>query len=290
MRKNQSSLTAVGIAIVRGIEFEKPEGKRICYDPYARQFVHPFLYTLVRFFDRIGYSEIKGPGVMGFLTVRERHIDEHLKACLADGLEQLVILGAGYDARAYRFDELKNGVRVFEVDHPASQADKLSKLKQVFGSQPAHVVYVPVDFNTQSLGQRLAESGYDESLKTLFIWQGVTQYLTPQAVDDTLAFIAEHAGPGSSVIFDYMYPTLLDGTIKRGEVSNMRNKGWVSGEMMTFGIPEGQITEFLEQRGFTKVLDADHKYLHNTYFTGENAKRSVAYGYAIASAVVKPKS
>ncbi|MBN1452312.1 MAG: class I SAM-dependent methyltransferase [Anaerolineales bacterium] len=289
MRKNQSSLTAVGIAIVRGIESEKPEDQRICYDPYARQFVPPFLYGFVRFFDRIGYSEIKGPGVMGFLTVRERHIDEYLKTCLANGLEQLVILGAGYDARAYRFDELKNGVKVFEVDHPASQEDKLEKLKQVFGSPPAHVVYVPVDFNSQRLDQRLFESGYDEHRKTLFIWQGVTQYLTSEAVDATLAFIAEHSGAGSAVIFDYMYPTLLDGTVRRGEVSNMRSKRWASGEMMTFGIPEGKVTEFLEQRGFTQVRDADAKYLHDTYFTGENAKRTVAYGYAIASAVVKPK-
>jgi len=146
---------------------------------------------------------------------------------------------------------------------------------------------VGIDFNTQSLGQRLAESGYDERLKTLFIWQGVTQYLTPEAVDATLAFIAEHSGPGSAVIFDYMYPTLLDGTIKRGEVANMRGKRWVSGEMMTFGIPEGKVTEFLEQRGFTQVQDADAKYLHDTYFTGENVKRTVAYGYAIASAIIK---
>ena len=109
MRKNQTSMTAIGIAIVRGIESEKPEGQRICYDPYARQFVSPFLYKFVRFFDWIGYSEIKGPGVMGFLTVRERHIDEYLKACLKDGIRQLVILGAGLDARAYRFDELKSG-------------------------------------------------------------------------------------------------------------------------------------------------------------------------------------
>ena len=287
MRKNQSSLTAIGIAIVRGIESEKPEERRICYDPYASQLVSPFLYKFVRFFDKIGYSEIKGPGVMGFLTVRERHIDEYLKACLRDGLEQLVILGAGLDARAYRFDELKKGIRVFEVDHPASQATKLEKLKQVFGSQPAHVTFVGIDFNTQSLGQRLAESGYDEGLKTLFIWQGVTQYLTPEAVDSTLAFIAECSGPGSAVIFDYMYPTLLDGTIKRGEVANMRSKRWVSNEMMTFGIPEGKVGEFLEQRGFTQVQDADAEYLHATYFTGENAKRTVAYGYAIASAVVK---
>jgi methyltransferase (TIGR00027 family) len=290
MRKNQSSLTAIGIAIVRGIESEKPEERRICYDPYASQLVSPFLYKFVRFFDKIGYSEIKGPGVMGFLTVRERHIDEYLKACLGNGLEQLVILGAGLDARAYRFDELKNGVKVFEVDHPASQATKLEKLEQVFGSQPAHVTYVGIDFNTQRLDQRLFESGYDERLKTLFIWQGVTQYLTPEAVDSTLAFIAECSGPGSAVIFDYMYPTLLDGTIKRGEVANMRSKRWVSNEMMTFGIPEGKVAEFLEQRGFTQVQDADAEYLHATYFTGENAKRTVAYGYAIASAVVRSEA
>lgn len=287
MRKNQSSLTAIGIAIVRGIESEKPEGQRICYDPYARQFVSPFLYKFVRFFDKLGYSERKGPGVMGFLTVRERHIDEYLKVCLADGLRQLVILGAGLDARAYHFDELKAGVKVFEVDHPASQATKLEKLKQVFGSPPAHVTYVGIDFNTQHLDQRLFESGYDEGLKTLFIWQGVTQYLTPEAVDSTLAFIADHSGEGSSVIFDYMYPTLLDGTVKRGEVANMRSKRWISNELLTFGIPEGKVTEFLEQRGFTQVHDADAKYLHDTYFRGENVKRTVAYGYAIASAVVK---
>lgn len=94
MRKKQSSMTAVGIAIVRGIESEKPAEQRIYYDPYARQFVHPWMYKLVRFFDRIGYSEIKGPGVMGFLAVRERHIDEYLKSCLANGLEPTVQLSA----------------------------------------------------------------------------------------------------------------------------------------------------------------------------------------------------
>jgi methyltransferase (TIGR00027 family) len=287
VRKNQSSMTAIGIAIVRGIESEKLENERICYDPYARQFVNGALYHFVRFFDKLGYSEIKGPGVMGFLTARDRHIDEYLKSCLADGIEQLVILGAGLDSRAYRFDELKTRVKVFEVDHPASQKDKLKKLKQIFEQIPTHVTYVDIDFNTQSLSQRLFECGYDEKLKTLFIWQGVTQYLTPTAVDDTLAFITSHSGAGSSVIFDYMYPTLLDGTVKRGEVDNMRNKRWVSGEMLVFGIPEGCVTEFLEQRGFTNVLNADHTYLHERYFTGINQKRSVAYGYAIASATVK---
>ncbi len=121
MRKSQSSMTAIGIAIVRGIESEKPEADRICYDPYARQFVSGTWYHFVKFFDRLGYSERRGPGVMGFLTVRERHIDEYLKSCLANGVQQVVILGAGYDARAYRFEEFRRGVKVFEGDHPATQ-------------------------------------------------------------------------------------------------------------------------------------------------------------------------
>ncbi|CAG1014738.1 Putative S-adenosyl-L-methionine-dependent methyltransferase [Anaerolineales bacterium] len=286
MRKNQTSMTAIGIAIVRGIESEKPEGERICYDPYARQFTGGFLYNFVRFFDKLGYSERKGPGVMGFLTVRERHIDEFLKGQLQAGAGQVVILGAGLDARAYRFDELKK-IRVFEVDHPASQASKKEKVKRIFGELPAHVTYVSIDFNLESLEQRLTESDYDKSLKTLFIWQGVTQYLMPEAVDSTLAFIARHSPAGSSVIFDYMYPTLLDGTIKRGEVNNMRSKRWASGEMLVFGIPEGTATAYLEQRGFIDVKDADSKFLHDAYFHGKNASRTVAHGYAIASAMVK---
>jgi methyltransferase (TIGR00027 family) len=289
MRKNQTSMTAMGIAIVRGIESEKPADERICYDPYARRFVNSFLYHFVRFFDKLGYSEVKGPGVMGFLAARDRHIDEFLKSQIAEGIQQVVILGAGLDSRAYRFPELKR-IKVFEVDHPASQQTKIARVREVFGSVPAHVVYVSIDFNTETLAKRLAAYGYDETLKTCFIWQGVTQYLNAAAVDETLSFIAQHSGTGSAVIFDYMYPALLDGTIKRGEVTNMRNKQWVSGEVMTFGIPEGKVTEFLEQRGFTQIQNADHARLHDLYFTGANARRTVAYGYAVVSAVVKIQS
>ncbi len=286
MRKSQSSMTAIGIAIVRGIESEKPAADRICYDPYARQFVNGALYHFVKFFDRLGYSEKRGPGVMGFLTVRERHIDEYLKTCLANGVQQVVILGAGYDSRAYRFDEFKRGVKVFEVDHPATQQAKMKRLLKVFGTIPSHVTYVPIDFNTQTLEQRLPACGYAEGAKTLFIWQGVTQYLTLEAVESTLGFVVKHSAPGSSIIFDYMYTSLLDGTVQHGEVSQMRRNRWLSHETLAFGIPEGAITAFLEQRGFTQVCDANFKYLHDTYFTGANAQRTVADGYAIASAVV----
>ena len=286
MRPTQSSLTAQVIALVRALESEKPAERRICYDPYARRFVDDWLYVMAKFFDKLGYSEARGPGVMGFLTARERHIDEYLQKCLAEGLEQLVILGAGFDARAYRYAEQLRGVKVFEVDHPATQRVKTTKVRRIFGELPAHVTYVPVDFDTQSLADRLTAAGYEPKHKTLFIWQGVTLYLTPEAVDGTLAFVAQQSGPGSAIIFDYMYPSLLDGTVKRGEVSSMRRNRWLSGEEMRFGIPEGTVGAFLEQRGFCQVQDADARFLHDTYFTGAKAQRTVTKGYAVVSAVV----
>jgi methyltransferase (TIGR00027 family) len=286
MKKNRSSLTAAGIAIVRAIESEKPAAERVCYDPYARRFVSAGLFHFVKFFAVLGYADWRGPGVWEFIAARDRYIDDYLETCLGEGLAQLVILGAGYDARAYRFEALRQGVRVFEVDHPATQAAKLQKVTAIFSAPPAHVTYVPIDFNEQTLAEVLFAHGYDERLKTLFIWQGVTPYLTPEAVDGTLAFVAGHSGPGSSIIFDYMDATLLSGPPRRGEIRNMRRYRRLSGEGLVFGIPVGSIQAFLEERGFTQVQNADHIALEKAYYSGSRP-RKVADGYAIASAVVR---
>jgi methyltransferase (TIGR00027 family) len=288
MKKNQSSLTAAGIAIVRAIESEKPARERFCYDPYARRFVNAGLYYTVKFFAQLGYADWKGPGVWEFLVARERYIDDCLETFLSEGPAQVVILGAGYDARAYRFQALKTGVKVFEVDHPATQAVKLRKLAAIFGTRPAHVTYVPIDFDRQALAERLFASGYDGRRRTLFIWQGVTQYLTPRAVDDTLAFVAQHSGPGSSIIFDYMDAALLRGAPRHGEVSNMRRYRRMSGEGLVFGIPIQAIESFLEERGFTQIRNVDHVTLEQAYYCGSRP-RKVADRYAIASAVVGPR-
>lgn len=285
MKANRTSTTAEGIALARAIESNKPAGERICYDPFARQFVSALYWHVFRFFVSIGYAERRGPGVMGFLVARDRYIDDYLQACLDDGLEQLVILGAGYDSRAYRFKQLKD-CKVFEVDHPATQQAKIAKLQSILGELPKHVVFVPIDFERQTLEQRLFDSGYDERKKTLFIWQGVTQYLTAEAIDSTLAFVVHHSGQGSSIVFDYMYAALLDGTTKRGEVSSMQRYRRLTGEGLTFGIPQGTIETFLKQRGFRQVKNVTNEDLKRAYFTGANQNRTVASGYAIASATV----
>lgn len=280
MRRKQSSLTAAGIAIVRAVEYERPASERICQDPYARRFVPAWMYHALGFFIKIGYAEWRGPGVNGFLVGRDRYIDDVLQGFLNKGLQQLVILGAGYDSRPYRF-ELASQVKTFEVDHPATQGDKLAKLRAVFGKVPEHVIYVPIDFNTQTLEGRLMESGYDPNLKTLFIWQGVTMYLTNDAIDTTLAFVVRHSEPGSAIVFDYVYRSVLDGIQKHSEISRMHRYRFMTGEGLTFGILEGTVETFLKERGFQQVKDVNVDYLKATYFTGKNAGRAVAGGYGI---------
>jgi methyltransferase (TIGR00027 family) len=286
MRRKQTSLTAAGIAVARAVESEKPEGERICYDPFARRFAPGWLYFITALFVKMGYAEWRGPGVMGFLAARDRYIDDVLQEFLGKGLQQLVILGAGYDSRPYRFDLPQRKVTVFEVDHPATQKDKLDKVRKIFGSIPGHVTYVAVDFNTQTLEQCLGESGYDPTLKTLFIWQGVTMYLTAGSVDDTLRFIVQHSEPGSAVVFDYIYRSVLDGVQKHGEVSNMRRYRFMTGEGLTFGIEASTLEAFLKERGFRLVRDMDAEGLRQAYFTGRNAGRRVSSGYGIVIAQV----
>ncbi len=280
MRKSQPSLTAVGIAVARAAESERPADERICYDPLARCFVPTWMYRAFGFFIKTGYAEWRGPGVNGFLVARDRYIDDVLQNSLNEGLQQLVVLGAGYDSRAYRFD-FQGKVKTFEVDHPATQADKLAKLQAIFGKVPGHVTYVPIDFNTQTLEARLLESGYDPARKTLFIWQGVTMYLTSEAVDATLAFVVSRSGTGSAIVFDYIYRSVLEGMQKHNEVGGMRRYRFMTGEGLTFGIPEGTVETFLKQRGFQQVKDVNAEDLKTAYFSGKNAGRAVAGGYGI---------
>ncbi len=285
MRKKQVSLTAAGIAVVRAVESEKPAGECICYDPYARQFIPAWMYHLFGFFIKAGYTERRGPGVNGFLVARERYIDEVLWGFLAEGLQQLVILGAGFDSRLYRFD-IPTELRAFEVDHPVTQAYKVARLQSIFGAIPSHVSYIPADFNTQTLSGCLLPAGYDPNLKTLVIWQGISMYLSQEAVDATLDFVVNHSRPGSAIVFDYIYQAVLEGVQKHFEVRGMRRYHFMTGERLTYGIPEGEAKSFLKARGFRQVTDVGVADLKTAYFNGVNAGRAVTGGYGIALAIV----
>lgn len=135
------------------------------------------------------------------IALRTSAIDAAVRDAIANGATQLVILGAGYDGRSWRMPEL-NGVKVFEVDHPATQGEKRSRLSDL---PPAtgSVTFISMNFETESLSSVLARSGHDRSAPTCWIWEGVVMYLTRDAMRSTLVDIASRSAPGSTLIVNY---------------------------------------------------------------------------------------
>lgn len=293
MRVDTASRTAEGIAAARARESAKPAAERIFHDPFARHFLGR-RYRVIRLIPPLGWFLRRRngrilPGMFGGLVARTRFMDDHLVHCVRAGIEQLVILGAGYDARAYRFKELLSGIRVFEVDHPATQQVKVDKLRQFLGDLPAHVTYVSVRFNRQGLEQPLPESGYDPGLKTLFIWEGVTMYLTARGIDSTLAFISGRSAPGSSVVFDYFPPSVAAGICDLREAQTLRKMVIRFGEEIRFGIEPQELEDFLVQRGFQQVRTVAAETCKQLYFSGKNAGLPVSRLFHFAHATVAPK-
>jgi methyltransferase (TIGR00027 family) len=287
MKREQPSLTALGNAAFRALESEKKQNEKICDDPYARKFVPTLLYYIAKFTLVTGYAEWRSPGVMGLLVTRSRYMDDYLSERIRDGIKQLVILGAGYDSRAYRFEQLRDRVRVFEVDSYATQDIKKAKLVKIFGELPNHVTFVPVDFTRETLEKRLAESSYDEGAKTLFIMEGVAMYLNPEAMDNIMSFVNGYSGSGSSILFDYFYKSVIDGdeelplaTATRA-IIRFREK-------FQFGIERGQIEGYLTARGFQHIHEVNGEELERMYCIGGNRGRRVVSGLSIVSADVAP--
>jgi len=145
-------------------------------------------------------------GLLDHIALRTRAIDMALLAELETGTRQLVICGAGLDARAFRTPQLRDAV-VFEVDHPATQPLKRAQVKG-HPSTAQHVRWVSVDFERESLEQKLKHAGHDPNQRTVWIWEGVTPYLHPAAIESTLAVIAQRSAKGSLALVTYALPSM----------------------------------------------------------------------------------
>jgi len=293
-RKNTSG-TAEEIAFHRVIESAKAEEERICYDPYAIYFIGP---ELLKFFEATAcnYPEAKArlkemyrlfPGTQNSIVARVRYFDDYLQDSMAEGIKQLVILGAGYDTRAYRIEGLKEKVKVFEVDYPIIQKVKMEKIKEIFGSLPGHVVFVNADVGSEELFKSLLEQGYNPSERTLFIMEGLIYYIPPEGVENLLSSIVQNSGPGSRIIFDYFPQSMVDGTCEL-EVGNLiHERVKQSGEPFKFGITDGTIEEFLKERGFSHIQNVTSEDYKKAYFYGKNENREVCSLYSFVHAMVE---
>jgi len=233
------------------------------------------------------YLDKKGPGLAAGIAARTRYIDDLVKQQLAAGINQVVILGAGLDMRAYRMEELQNA-KVIEVDFPATQQLKRSKLRELSITEPEGLEYVSIDFNKQPLDETLIAAGFNSSRPTFFIWEGVTMYLDARSVDATLKAIHNLSAPNSSLYFDYLYQSVLDGRNTLPEAIAVRESQSFAGrgsEKYTYGIEESEMKEYLAERGFELAEHLSGDDLKKRYFHGENADRYVfgICGFVLAS-------
>nr|WP_083466159.1 SAM-dependent methyltransferase [Kibdelosporangium sp. MJ126-NF4]CEL13747.1 O-Methyltransferase involved in polyketide biosynthesis [Kibdelosporangium sp. MJ126-NF4]CTQ99434.1 O-Methyltransferase involved in polyketide biosynthesis [Kibdelosporangium sp. MJ126-NF4] len=199
------------------------------------------------------------PGALWFEIVRTKFMDEVVTeevetGEVAAGARQLVILGAGFDTRAYRMTDTLREVAVFEVDHPVTAARKRARLRAASAAS-SQVRYVTLDFNHEDLATRLADHGYDPAARSVVVWSGVAPYLAPHAVDTTLRWMARQA-PDSCLVFDYCWQDVVDGTSDAPQARALARSLARQGEPLRWGIPRGQAAEYLAARGLR--VEADH--------------------------------
>lgn len=211
--------------------------------------------------------KVAPPGIYEYVLARTKLLDEAFVNALENSFSQIALLGAGFDTRALRFKNGNRGTKVFELDIPTTQQPKIAILSRRKIVLPGELVFVPIDFNKQSLPDALFDAGYGKGQKSLFVWEGVTMYLTPDAVDGTLAFIRENAAEGSVVAFDYIYASVLRGENRFYGEREIFKTVSRAGEGWTFGIEDGEIAGFLSQRGFKIISHNTPSDLEKTYLT-----------------------
>jgi len=205
MRAETPSRTAAWVAIARGMARHLPPDVRIADDPYGEEFADDLASrAMARAGDRLPLLRVPGLGAwVLYMQVRTRVLDDAVRAFVAAGGRQLVLLGAGYDCRALRLHELADA-RVFEVDHPATQGHKKAVLDRIGASSPSR--YVTWNFEERPMSElpsALAAAGHDAHAPTLTIWEGVTMYLTEPAIDASLRAIRAWSAPGSQLAMTY---------------------------------------------------------------------------------------
>jgi methyltransferase (TIGR00027 family) len=286
MKRGRASYTAEGSAAIRALEALRPPGQRVFEDPFAGAFLS--LRTRWRLWPGVRalmepLLERKLPGILPFTVARARWIDD-LLIRLAPDLEQIVILGAGYDTTFARHPDLPKRLPYFEVDHPATAAAKRARIARhpdLFGKTFEAVRTVPIDFEREDLSERLHAGGYREALRTAFVWSGVTMYLERAAVEATLCAMGR-AAPGSRLMADVIGGR---GAREEGSVRTLRYFQRL-GEALRFMIDPEEMGHFLAPFGFEVVEILEAKRLQESYFVADDPRRVSEHAYLVDARVL----
>jgi len=206
-------------------------------------------------------------GLRAFLVARSRYSEDNLARAAGEGMTQYVLLGAGLDTFAHRnpYPQL----RVFEVDHPATQQWKHNLLAASRLPAPKNLTYVPVNFETQSLSQQLHAAGFDPTLPAFFAWLGVVSYLTRDAFRATVAFIAAQS-PGSGLVLDYAQPRSALPFLEQLAHDSLAARVKLAGEPFQLFFTPSEIA--VELKDFYNLEDLGSPELNSLYFAGRKDK------------------
>jgi methyltransferase (TIGR00027 family) len=258
VREDAPSFTAAIVAAMRGLGAFLPERLRLVDDPYGLRFAGRLKGLRERRPIERGLRLTSRAWMHGrlrnfivYMQLRTRVIDDDVAAFVASGGRQLVLLGAGFDTRAWRLGALAN-VGVFEVDHPATQAKKRALMRK--DTPKGSVAFVPWDFERDPLDRlyaRLGLDGHDARAPTMTILEGVLPYLTEETTASTFAGIARYSAPGSPLAFTYTEKALVEAKAS----SNQRKLLRLLGEPFRFGFDPSSLSGWLEDRGFALERD-----------------------------------
>jgi methyltransferase (TIGR00027 family) len=253
-----SSHTAALVCLYRAIESRRPPATRLFDDPFAPRFLGWRFRTALHLarLPVVGaampWSLVDGhwSGPRGTVSVRTRYIDDCLREALRHGMKQVVILGAGFDCRAYR------------IPDPATQEVKKRRL----GALPSHVTYVPIDFTVSTLDAALPAAGFRGDAQTFFICEGVTHYLPAHAVDVLFRYIGRSAA-GSRLVFTYIHRGMLDGSAQFAGAANTLATVRRAGEPYTFGFEPAELSAYMTARNLTLIEDVGADTYRERYLT-----------------------
>ena len=263
MQENRPSVTARGVAMIRAAHqlYDHPP---VLDDPVALAILGPD-GKIVRARRGRWFTGLSRR-LRAFLVARSRVAEDALAEAVTRDVRQYVILGAGLDTFAYRNPYPATQLRVFEVDHPATQAWKRGLLTASGIALPEALTFVPVDFERQALPEALRAAGFQPGERTFFSWLGVTMYLTREVVFDTLRYVAHSLPYGSGIVFDYAAPPRKVAPLRRLLYRYLVRRVARAGEpFKSFFVPAALAQE-LRTFGYSRLEDLGAAELNARYF------------------------
>ena len=280
MQPGKPSQTALGAASHRAAH-QRLEHGFIFSDPLAERILCEHLDEAIRKAE----ENPSRRGLRLFIAVRTRFAEDALEAAIQRGATQLVVLGAGLDTYAYR-TKRGSDLRVFEVDHPATQAWKREQLAKAAIPVPAFLTFAPVDFERETMDDGLAAAGFDPSRQTFFTWLGVVPYLSEPAIFATLDYVARLPG-GSHVVFDYGNPA-LQGRVDAYSAAREELARRVAqlGEELKTQFESEALHSRLGLLGFREIEDIGPLRIRQMYFEKRDAPASDRGGHVVRASTL----